>query len=283
MKFLSQLNAACITACLLMSIPAAAYSNGAPKGYTLSPLETYLIESFAQEQIDGFINSGATTLFESPKIYYINPRSFAKSAKANLPLARQKYVGNYSVIRFYVSLVNRNKDRVEFELSKPPFKLELSMAKNANQAMISEVNPGGRHGFYCKVEALTDKSASLSDCLPLRQFAALKSKQIESLIHRYLAGEKVLDANIPTYAMMAYMAVVSARLLPADSVCKRTVEEEISFTDADRRLCNQEVSELWQNAASNPKFDQTMDNVIEEFKRKGVDVTVINQAASALD
>ncbi|HAI62580.1 MAG TPA: carboxymethylenebutenolidase, partial [Parasutterella excrementihominis] len=116
-----------------------------------------------------------------------------------------------------------------------------------------------------------------------RQFASLKRKQIEALIHRYLAGEKVLDPNLPTYAMMAYMAVVSARLLPRDSVCRRTVEDEIIFTDADRRLCNQEVADLWQRADSNPKFDKTMDNVVEELTKHGVDVSMINQAASSLD
>lgn len=282
MNFLCGLNAALLTGALLAALPAAHAAAGA-KGYTLSPLETYLIESFAQEQIDGFINSGATTLFESPKIYYLNPRNFAKNAKANLSMVKQKYVGNYSVVRFYVSLVSKDKDRVQFVIPKPSFKMELAMARNANRKMISEVNPGGRYGFYCKIEFVSENAASLTECLPLRQFALLKSKQIESLIHRYLAGEKVLDANLPTYAMMAYMAVVSARLLPHDSVCRRTVEEEITFTDADRRLCNQEVSELWQNAASNPKFDQTMDNVIDELKHKGVDITTINQAASALD
>jgi len=146
-----------------------------------------------------------------------------------------------------------------------------------------EVSPGERHGFYCQITSVEKSSAVLSDCLPLRQFASLKSKQIEALIHRYLAGEIVLDPNLPTYAMMAYMAVVSARLLPRDSVCRRTVEDEIIFTDADRRLCNQEVADLWQRADSNPKFDKTMDNVVEELTKHGVDVSMINQAASSLD
>ena len=149
--------------------------------------------------------------------------------------------------------------------------------------LAKEVSPGERHGFYCQITSVDKSSAVLSGCLPLRQFASLKRKQIEALIHRYLAGEKVLDPNLPTYAMMAYMAVVSARLLPRDSVCRRTVEDEIIFTDADRRLCNQEVADLWQRADSNPKFDKTMDNVVEELTKHGVDVSMINQAASSLD
>ena len=62
-----------------------------------------------------------------------------------------------------------------------------------------------------------------------------------------------------------------------------TMEDEIIFTDADRRLCNQEVADLWQRADSNPKFDKTMDNVVEELTKHGVDVSMINQAASSLD
>ena len=161
--------------------------------------------------------------------------------------------------------------------------MDLHLAKNADPDLAKEVSPGERHGFYCQITSVDKSSAVLSGCLPLRQFASLKRKKIEALIHRYLAGEKVLDPNLPTYAMMAYMAVVSARLLPRDSVCRRTVEDEIIFTDADRRLCNQEVADLWQRADSNPKFDKTMDNVVEELTKHGVDVSMINQAASSLD
>ena len=72
-------------------------SVGIAKGYNLSPLETYIIESFAQEQIDGFINSGATTLFESPKIFYITPRALARQVKTDLSGAQKKYLGNYGM------------------------------------------------------------------------------------------------------------------------------------------------------------------------------------------
>lgn len=284
MKFLSKFKAETFVAGVLLCGAVSLFANaGQAKGYKLSPLENYLVESFAQEQIDGFINTGSTTLFESPKIYYINPRALARSAKSDLPAAKQKYLGNFGIIKFFVSLTSKDKTRILFEIPKPAFKVELQMAANADKEMISDVNPGGRHGFYCKITALESGSASLSDCLPLRQFAYLKSKQIEALIHRFMEGEEVKDPNLPTYAMMAYMAVVSARLLPHDSVCRRTVEDEIIYTDADRRLCNQEVSELWQKAESEPRFDKTMDAVIDELAAHGVDVSAINQAASNLD
>lgn len=88
---------------------------------------------------------------------------------------------------------------------------------------------------------------------------------------------------MPTYAMMAYMAIVSAKLLAEDSVCRTTVIEEVSYTPADRRLCTQEVSELWQNAGLNPRFNETMDRVEDRLREDGVDVELIKQAASALD
>lgn len=284
MNCLSKLNTKTFVAAALLTGAGVTFASvGVAKGYNLSPLETYIIESFAQEQIDGFINSGATTLFESPRIFYINPRAFARQAKADLSGAQKKYLGNYGIVKFFVSKTNRDKTHIQFDVPKPNFKLDLQTAKNADPDILKEINPGERQGFYCQVTALDSSTAVLSDCLPLRQFASLKSKQIEALIHRYLAGEKVLDPNLPTYAMMAYMAVVSARLLPRDSVCRRTVEDEIIFTDADRRLCNQEVADLWQRADSNPKFDKTMDTVVEELTKHGVDVSMINQAASNLD
>lgn len=284
MNCLSKLNTKTFVAASLLAGAGVTFASvGIAKGYNLSPLETYIIESFAQEQIDGFINSGATTLFESPKIFYITPRALARQVKTDLSGAQKKYLGNYGIVKSFVSKTNKDKTRVQFDIPKPDYTLDLHLAKNADPDLAKEVGPGERHGFYCQITSVDKSSAVLSGCLPLRQFASLKRKQIEALIHRYLAGEKVLDPNLPTYAMMAYMAVVSARLLPRDSVCRRTVEDEIIFTDADRRLCNQEVADLWQRADSNPKFDKTMDNVVEELTKHGVDVSMINQAASSLD
>lgn len=252
MNCLSKLNTKTFVAAALLAGAGVTFASvGVAKGYNLSPLETYIIESFAQEQIDGFINSGATTLFESPKIFYLNPRAFAKQAKTDLSGAQKKYLGNYGIVKSFISRTNKEKTRVQFDIPRPEYTLDLQLAKNADPDLTHEVSPGERHGFYCQITSVEKSSAVLSDCLPLRQFASLKSKQIEALIHRYLAGEKVLDPNLPTYAMMAYMAVVSARLLPRDSVCRRTVEDEIIFTDADRRLCNQEVADLQDGRTRN--------------------------------
>ena len=85
MNCLSKLNTKTFVAAALLAGAGVTFASvGIAKGYNLSPLETYIIESFAQEQIDGFINSGATTLFESPKIFYISARVLARQVKTDL-------------------------------------------------------------------------------------------------------------------------------------------------------------------------------------------------------
>ncbi len=41
--------------------------------------ENYLIKSFAWEQYESFVNTGASTLFENPKVYYFSAGSLAKT------------------------------------------------------------------------------------------------------------------------------------------------------------------------------------------------------------
>ena len=99
MNCLSKLNTKTFVAASLLAGAGVTFASvGIAKGYNLSPLETYIIESFAQEQIDGFINSGATTLFESPKIFYITPRALARQVKTDLSGAQKKYLGNYGIV-----------------------------------------------------------------------------------------------------------------------------------------------------------------------------------------
>ena len=213
------------------------------KVITSRPWKRTLLKALLKSKIDGFINSGATTLFESPKIFYITPRALARQVKTDLSGAQKKYLGNYGIVKSFVSKTNKDKTRVQFDIPKPDYTLDLHLAKNADPDLAKEVSPGERHGFYCQITSVDKSSAVLSGCLPLRQFASLKRKQIEALIHRYLAGEKVLDPNLPTYAMMAYMAVVSARLLRGTPSADERLKMRFIFTDADRRLCNQEVAD----------------------------------------
>ena len=82
MNCLGKLNTKTFVAAALLAGAGVTFASvGVAKGYNLSPLETYIIESFAQEQIDGFINSGATTLFESPKIFLSQPESLCQTGE----------------------------------------------------------------------------------------------------------------------------------------------------------------------------------------------------------
>ena len=272
----------------LPTLFAAAVAVGSPasaeeKGYRLSPLETFLIDAFAQEQIDGFVKTGTSSLFENPKVYYLQTRYFAKMASESGKKLRDQYIGNYAIINAHVSKMTTDREIFYYSVRKPPFTIELSLSKDADRSLLKEVYPSARAGFYCRIQDIKDHSAKLTDCLPLKQFADRKEKQIRQIIDSYLRGEKIKDPNIPTYAMMAYMGIVSAKLLPKDSVCRTTVLEEVDFTPAERRLCTQEVAELWQNAGSIPDFDSVMDQVEDQLHKSGVDVEPIKQAASALD
>ena len=266
-------------AALLGFAPAAAFASG----YQLSPLESYLIQAFAQEQIEGFINTGTSSLFENPKVFYLRAKPFSKFAAADAKKASDRYVGKYGIINSNVFRVVGDREKIIYTVKNPSYTITLSTSVDSDKSLLKDVFPGRRHGFYCRIDEIGDKEASFGDCIPLGQFEASKAAQVENVIHRYLKGEKITDPNMPTYAMMAYMAIVSAKLLAEDSVCRTTVIEEVSYTPADRRLCTQEVSELWQNAALNPRFDETMDRVEDRLREDGVDVELIKQAASALD
>lgn len=118
MNCLSKLNTKTFVAAALLAGAGVTFASvGVAKGYNLSPLETYIIESFAQEQIDGFINSGATTLFESPKIFYLNPRAFAKQAKTDLSALKR----NISVITESLNLLfpGQTRRKQGFSLISP--------------------------------------------------------------------------------------------------------------------------------------------------------------------
>ena len=155
MNCLSKLNTKTFVAAALLAGAGVTFASvGIAKGYNLSPLETYIIESFAQEQIEGFINSGATTLFGSPKIFYITPRVLARQVKTDLSGAQKKYLGNYGIVKSFVSKTNKDKTRVQFDIPKPDYTLDLHLAKNADPDLAKEVSPGERHGFYCQITSV---------------------------------------------------------------------------------------------------------------------------------
>ena len=70
MNCLSKLNTKTFVAASLLAGAGVTFASvGIAKGYNLSPLETYIIESFAQEQIDGFINSGQPRFLKAQRFF----------------------------------------------------------------------------------------------------------------------------------------------------------------------------------------------------------------------
>ncbi len=253
------------------------------KGYQLSPLEAYLIETFAEEQVRTFINTGNSTLFDHPKVFYVRSGSLARELKSSPKSFQKKYLDQFVVLNSIINEVNGNHHQCKTIVSNPYMEITYTLSKEADHKRVSEITQGLRNGFYCKVSSVENPVIKLSDCIPIAQYKEIKMKEIEAGIRHFLSGKPSVDPNMPTYAMLAYTAVVSAKLLPKDSVCRETVSEEVSYTSAEMRLCNQEVSRLWENAGVNPRFDETMDSVQEQFQKDGIDTKLLSQAAGSLD
>lgn len=103
-------------------------------------------------------------------------------------------------------------------------------------------------------------------------------KQIDGFLNG--KSEKTLESA--HFAMLAYMAMVTARMLPEDSFC-RSVADETSWTFEDIRRCGKEVEMIWSNPENPERFYDVMDEVLDRIKKKGADVSILDQAGLALD
>lgn len=263
--------------------PELAAAPSAPKGYQLSPLESYLIETFAEEQVRTFISTGNSTLFNNPKVFNIRSQQFAAEFKASPRNFQKKYIDQFVILNAVINEANSSHRQFKTIVTSPYMEISYQASNDADQKRLDGVVLGNRNGFYCKVSTIEAPVVKLTECLPIGQYKAMKMRQIEAGIKRFLSGRSDDDPNMPTYAMLAYTAVVSAKLLPKDSVCRETISEELTYTSAEMRLCNQEVTRLWENAGVNPKFDETMDSVQDQFQRNGIDIKLLSQAAGSLD
>ena len=64
-------------------LPVSYFSYSTPAPYQLAHLEHYLINSFAWQEYDSFVNTGAPTLFETPKVYFSSAGSLSNSLLKN--------------------------------------------------------------------------------------------------------------------------------------------------------------------------------------------------------
>ncbi len=112
----------------------------------------------------------------------------------------------------------------------------------------------------------------------------MKIGEIEQGIKDFLSGKDKTNPNMPTYAMLAYMALVSAKLLPTHTLAVRQLQlRKGPQTTADIRACNQEVTTLWQNNSQFENFNEAMDSVERDLMRHGADLNMVRKAASLMD
>lgn len=181
----------CFLCCNLIGVnagAAAAESLDKTKGYQLSPLESYLVETLAWEQIAGFVNSGSSTLFENPKVYYLRAGLFAADIKNNLKKTSEQYLNHFAVIHSQVAQVINSGKEFVFNVKNPELKIRLVMSPEANANILSSIMPGHRAGFYCMVSQIKGSSVLMNNCIPVVQFQEQKSKEIANGINTFFVG-----------------------------------------------------------------------------------------------
>ena len=88
---------------------------------------------------------------------------------------------------------------------------------------------------------------------------------------------------MPNYAMIAYMAVVLAPVLPEDSVCRSLANESATWTSTDIRICSAETQEVWSEVANSERFSKAMDIAEDKLKASSVDTSILAKALTAQD
>ena len=266
-----------VCAASLLAVSSFSYSSPAP--YQLSPLENYLIKSFAWEQYESFVNTGASTLFENPKVYYFSAGSLAKNVLKNPTEFIQKYKGQKVFVEGVLSRYSPSKSTFVFDASDNKFVINIRMGEDHN----TETHPSLRKNFYCQVANAKKNEIILDNCITGLDYQKVKIGEIEQGIKDFLSGKDKTNPNMPTYAMLAYMALVSAKLLPTHSCCQAAAIEDGPQTTADIRACNQEVTTLWQNNSQFENFNEAMDSVERDLMRHGADLNMVRKAASLMD
>lgn len=261
----------------LLAVSIASYSSPAP--YHLSSLESYLIRSFAWEQYESFVNTGSSTLFDNPKVYYFTAGTLAKNVIKNPVEFLKKFNGQRVFIHGILSRYSPTKSSFILETPEKSFTINIQMSSDET----TETHPISKKSFYCRVSGAKKNEILLNECISGTTYQEIKTAEIEQGIKNFLSGKDKQNPNMPTYAMLAYMALVSARILPYDSVCKEAVREEAPYTGADIRACNQEITDLWQSTKNYNQFNEAMDSVERDLARHGADLNLVRQAASLMD
>jgi len=249
----------------------------------LSTLELFLTETLAWEQFTGLVktengidNGKSSVLFRSSKALV---KEFLKDPKR----AEDSFKTSHAVIYTEKGNFEKVDNRILFRIKHKPLITTLHMESSADISNFkNHVIPGHRYTFFCRFESFAENNIQFNSCLPIDQY--LKTSRIKMLkqIEGFLIGKSEKSLESAHYAMLAYMAMVTARMLPEDSFC-RSVADEGSWTFEDIRRCGKDVEKIWSNPDNPEHFYEVMDDVLDRIKKKGADVSILDQAGLALD
>lgn len=263
---------------------ALAVSPQSQAAYTLSDLEHLIVDAISWEQIDSFLKIGMSPFFENPTVLYRTRRTLAEEFSADAGVAASRLKEGGVVVETTVTHILSDGEKQIYQADRPKLKISLEIDPRADKDELDrKAVPGKRHAFFCHFKDYRPGRISFSSCLPLEQYLKERRDGFYQTVDKYLKGEASDNPNLANYAMLVYMAVVSAEALPAGSSCRSIVNDEAGRTLDDVRICSQEVQKLWAEMAEQEKFALLMDKAEAKLKKAGVDISILNKASTAED
>lgn len=269
--------AALLAAALAVSSPSQA-------AYTLSDLEHLLVDAISWEQIDSFLKTGISPFFENPTVLYRTRRTLYEEFSADAGAATARLKDGNVVVETSITRLITDGDKRIYQADRPKLNISLEIDSRADTDELDrKAVPGKRYAFCCTFKEYRAGRISFDHCLPLEQYLKERRDGFYQTVDKYLKGEVSDNPNLANYAMLVYMAVVSAEALPANSSCRSTVNDEAGRTLDDVRICSQEVQKLWAEMAEQEEFAILMDKAELKLKNAGVDTSILNKASTAED
>lgn len=263
---------------------ALAVSPQSQAAYTLSDLEHLLVDAICWEQIDSFLKTGISPFFENPTVYYRTRRTLSEEFTGNAGVAASRLKEGGVVVETAITRILSDAEKRIYQTELPKLKISLEIDPRADREELErKALPGKRHAFFCNFKEYRAGRISFEHCLPLEQYLKERRDGFYQTIDKYLKGETSDDPNLANYAMLVYMAAVSAEALPANSSCRSVVNDESGRTLDDIRICSREVQKLWAEMAEQEKFALLMDKAELKLKNAGVDISILNKASTAED
>lgn len=263
---------------------ALAVSPQSQAAYTLSDLEHLLVDAISWEQIDSFLKTGISPFFENPTVYYRTRRTLSEEFSSDAGVAASRLKEGGVVVETTITRVLSDAEKRIYQADRPKLKFSIEIDPRADSEELDrKAVPGKRHAFFCHFKDYRAGRISFEHCLPLEQYLKERRDGFYQTVGKYLNGEAVDDPNLANYAMLIYMAVVSAEALPANSSCRSIVNDEAGRTLDDIRICSQEIQKLWGEMAEQEKFAILMDKAELKLKNAGVDISILNKASTAED